>query len=178
MAQVGDEAAEKATRRKVRAILHDYAHSNSDCTDALVTYINAALADARAEQRERGLVSKCCDAEVRYRYCVKCGQECRVKEGRPTSKLTSILHTAICQAVGLLNVTINDSEQRQAHDILRQALVDYADATAIREESGEKYPMAQINDDWISIFAARWRLDTMAEKELAAFVALDYKESK
>jgi hypothetical protein len=23
--------------------------------------------------------SECCDAEVRYRYCAKCGQECRVR---------------------------------------------------------------------------------------------------
>jgi hypothetical protein len=37
------------------------------------------------------------------------------------------LHIAVCDAVQLLNRTVNDNEQRQAREILRQALVDYAD---------------------------------------------------
>jgi len=42
----------------------------------------------------------------------------------------SKLHTAICQAVAILNVApeiARISEGRQAHTILRQALAEYAD---------------------------------------------------
>ena len=35
------------------------------------------------------------------------------------------LHVAICQAVAILNRTINDDEQRKAHNILRNALDNY-----------------------------------------------------
>jgi hypothetical protein len=40
------------------------------------------------------------------------------------------LHLAICQAVALLNLSFDAarcSNAREAHDLLRQALVDYAD---------------------------------------------------
>lgn len=41
------------------------------------------------------------------------------------------MHTAVCQAVALLNVApevVRCKEGREARDILRQALADYADA--------------------------------------------------
>lgn len=39
------------------------------------------------------------------------------------------LHLAVCNAVGLLNGVVHEQEEsRRAHSILRQALVDYANA--------------------------------------------------
>lgn len=40
------------------------------------------------------------------------------------------LHTAVCKAVGLLNMSpecAQGAKSREAHNILRQALIDYAD---------------------------------------------------
>lgn len=45
--------------------------------------------------------------------------------------IESNLHAAICQAVALLNVApevARCKEGREARDVLRQALIDYADA--------------------------------------------------
>lgn len=53
-------------------------------------------------------------------------------------KAENELHIAICQAVALLNMTVNDTEQRQAHNILREALVDYADNPPSRLTDAEK----------------------------------------
>lgn len=46
------------------------------------------------------------------------------------------LHVALCQALGLLNVSpevARCADARRAHDILRQALIDYADAVQAKE---------------------------------------------
>ncbi len=49
------------------------------------------------------------------------------KELLSLEKMT--LHQCVCDAVGLLNLCVlTEPEQREAHNILRQALVDYADA--------------------------------------------------
>lgn len=45
--------------------------------------------------------------------------------------LAAMLHTAVCQAVAQLNVSVDalrSSEVRPVRDLLRQALIDYADA--------------------------------------------------
>lgn len=49
-----------------------------------------------------------------------------------TDKLTSdALHAAVCNAVILLNMSVKDGEGLQAHNILREALIAYADAALL-----------------------------------------------
>ena len=50
----------------------------------------------------------------------------------------AMLHTRICQAVSLLNNVVHKQEEsRQAHDILRETLVAYADARNKESSDGE-----------------------------------------
>jgi hypothetical protein len=53
-----------------------------------------------------------------------------------TDKSEDLLHIAICQAVGLMNMTPGQFGT-DAHNILRQALVDYADAALSGQASDE-----------------------------------------
>lgn len=53
------------------------------------------------------------------------------KKSTLESTATENLHSAVCQAVTLMNVSpevMNGKESREAWYILRQALIDYADS--------------------------------------------------
>lgn len=73
------------------------------------------------------------DVNARPSVCDFCGD---LASG--VSKAEELLHIAMCNGVGFLNYVIHQQEEsRQAHDVLRQALDDYANIKAAVGEKAE-----------------------------------------
>lgn len=116
--------------------------SDEDENSTLVGKLPTKLTPCPKGCKAETLIYRLPDSQSRHFYCRKCrwtapwgdtDEEARREwntRSSDASKEHNVLHVAVCQAVGLLNMTINEGDQLRAHQILRQALVDYADSVS------------------------------------------------
>lgn len=83
-----------------------------------------------------------CNPQIRTPYCGKQGCEAPLQKHHISSiELEKLMHIAVCQAVALMNCSTTVpvcQYSRQAHEILRKSLADYADAYMNQPVSDEQ----------------------------------------